>query len=86
MSNNVGAWSIEDVMAVAHSIGTRVAYDKVGDVEISTVFIGVDTRLCGPPGVFETMTFPDGAVRRWSTWDEAEEGHAKIAEGLHRPV
>ena len=85
MPPDILAWSIEDVMAESRSIGTRVAYDNVGGVVISTVFIGVDVGHDGPPLVFETMTFPDGAVRRWSTWEEAEEGHAEIVKERMNP-
>lgn len=56
----------------------------------STVFIGLDHQLRdGPPLIFETMiTGPRrirrelreyaGAVRRYSTWPEAEDGHRAL--------
>ena len=52
-----------------------------GDIEISTVFLGMDHQWIpkGPPLVFETMIFNgvhDGEQWRYSTWDEAEAGHA----------
>lgn len=59
----------------------HVARDKIGDVEISTVFMGVNHRIHGdgPPLVFETMIF--GGAHDWhktraSTWEEAEQQHA----------
>ncbi len=50
-------------------------------VQVSTVFLGLDHRFGadGPPVVFETMTFGgpfDQEQDRYSTWEEAEAGHA----------
>jgi hypothetical protein len=59
-----------------------VKQDSVGggSVCVSTVFVGFNSRITnGPPLVFETMTFggPRGGVQyRYSTWDDAEAGHA----------
>lgn len=56
---------------------------------ISTVFLGADygtLRESGPPVVFETMVFPDKDYPndiycdRYSTWDEAIEGHIKACD------
>lgn len=51
----------------------------VGKVFISTVFLGIDHRWgTGPPILFETMIFGgehDEYQVRYSTWEEAEEGH-----------
>lgn len=67
----------------------RVALDRVGIVEVSTVFLGLDHsfRLEGPPVLYETMVFrptaPDG--ERWAglqfrycTREEALAGHADV--------
>jgi len=67
----------------------RVALDRVSQVEISTVFLGLDHQLGrGKPLLFETMVFGgkhDGRCRRYPTWDEALRGHAitvaEIREG-----
>ena len=60
------------------------------DVEVSTVFLGLDHRWPTPwkPGVsepppvlFETLVFGgpyDGEMRRYCTWEEAEAGHAAV--------
>jgi hypothetical protein len=60
----------------------QVARDEIGDVTVSTVFLGLDHRFMddGPPVLFETMIF--GGVHneyqeRYCTWDEAEAGHAQ---------
>lgn len=63
------------------------------DVCVSTVFLGLDHNhgLTGRPVLFETMVFGgelDEEMRRYSTWNEAEEGHAyvvklaQLAEGI----
>ncbi len=57
-----------------------VAITNIGDVKVSTVFLGLDHRLGdkGPPLMFETMIFGgphDEYQRRCSTWAEAEEMH-----------
>lgn len=59
----------------------RVALDKVGGASISTVFLGLDHSFGGgPPLIFETLIQGgehDQDMWRYSTWDEAVEGHKK---------
>lgn len=58
-----------------------VAKTKVGDVSVSTVFLGIDHSFDGGrPLLFETMIFGgehDQYQDRYSTYEEAEEGHKK---------
>jgi hypothetical protein len=60
----------------------RVALHQVGDVSISTVFLGIDHQFAsdGAPILFETLASggPFGVedVERYCTWAEAEAGHA----------
>lgn len=58
-----------------------VAQDRLGDVFISTVFLGLDHSFGrGEPLLFETMIFSgphDQYQERYSTKAEALEGHAK---------
>jgi hypothetical protein len=62
----------------------HVAKTEIGDVQISTVFLGLDHSFgSGPPILFETMIF--GGVhheylKRYSTWEDAEEGHKRAVE------
>lgn len=64
----------------------RVALTDVYDgCKVSTVFLGLDHSFTpgGPPLVFETMVFggpfsDEGG--RYSTWAEAEAGHARWVE------
>lgn len=57
----------------------RVAQTIIGDVNISTVFLGLDHQFGdGPPLVFETMIFGGEHNEdqwRYSTWGEAMKGH-----------
>jgi hypothetical protein len=61
-----------------------VAYTEVRPgLEVSTVFLGIDFNPFGPvPHLFETMLLrdgqPGGGAWRYSTWEEAEAGHARI--------
>lgn len=70
-----------------------VAKTEVGPMHVSTVFLVLDHCYSldsdEPPVLFETMIFgadPDDSYQeRYSTWDEAEKGHARavaFAEGL----
>lgn len=59
----------------------RVGRAEIGDVTVSTVFLGLDHQHTsdGPPLLFETMIFGgplDEYCARCSTWDEAEDMHA----------
>ena len=64
----------------------RVALTDVGAARVSTVFLGLDHRFTsdGPPILFETMVLGDDgegeAMRRCSTWLQAEVQHAKVVE------
>ena len=72
-----------------------VAKTDFGDVQVSTVFVGLDRSFGdGPPLLFETMIFGgpfdrDKYQERCSTWEEAEAQHAKAVEfarqSLNRP-
>lgn len=53
------------------------------EVLVSTVFLGLDHNYMrsGPPLWFETLVFGgahDGEMNRYSTWEDAEKGHAKL--------
>lgn len=77
----------DDILKWAECFGKadrHVAKDSVGDVKISTVFLGLDHGFSGgPPLFFETMIFGgkhDGYQDRYSTWDEAVAGHRRAVE------
>ncbi len=59
----------------------HVGDDRIGDVHISTVFLGTDHAFgAGPPILWETMIFGgehDGYQERYLTRDEALAGHAR---------
>lgn len=61
--------------------------DTPREVQVSTVFLGIDYNFSpnGLPLVFETMVFGgdyDQYTDRYTTWDEAEEGHARIVADI----
>lgn len=63
----------------------RVAETTVGEIWVSTVFLGIDHNhsLSGPPVLFETMLFGDcNLVGRYCTWSEALVGHRLVVKCL----
>ena len=60
----------------------RVDKTKVGETEISTVFLGIDHSFAdGPPLLFETLAFGgelDGEQELCSTWEQAEAQHLRM--------
>jgi hypothetical protein len=68
----------------------KVAKTQIGSRLVSTIFLGIDHRFLGngPPLLFETMIFgpdrSDDYQERCSTWQEAEEQHARAIEELKR--
>ena len=63
---------------------TRIGSDHIGEVWVSTVWLGMNHRFEeGPPLIFETMVFGgehDEEQWRWSTPAEARAGHAAVVE------
>jgi hypothetical protein len=67
-----------------------IAKTKVGEAEVSTVFLGLDhtphhLRDIEPPRIFETMIFGDGDryyCRRYATRAEAVAGHEEAVRML----
>jgi hypothetical protein len=67
--------------------GRIVQQDQIRGYWVSTVFLGINTRLSGKPLLFETMAFLNHKATyeftlRYSTWDEAVAGHALTCERL----
>lgn len=65
------------------NLNFRVALAKYHNYTVSTVFLGINHnfRPSGPPILFETMIFKDGApmsTARCSTWNEAVKQHKDI--------
>lgn len=57
----------------------RIARDEVGNVSVSTVFLGVASgEVDGIPVLFETMVLPSNLVRRYTTHQQALAGHSQI--------
>lgn len=87
-ATDIAAWG--ELMLGKEKHRRKVAVDKVGELEVSTAFIGMDHNFAddGPPLVFETMVFDGeggGGEWRWyATWDDAERGHREMIERLRR--
>ena len=78
-----GDWSKRDW----NENGRRVARTEVSkDCYVSTVFLGIDHQFGeGPPILYETLVFggpEDQLMFRYSTREEAEEGHANTVLDL----
>ena len=61
----------------------RVALDNIGDVRISTVFLGLNHGYDNEILLFETMVFGgalDEEMDRYRTYEEAEAGHRAMVE------
>ena len=57
----------------------RIAATEIGDVRVSTIFLGLDHGYGGTVQLYETMIFGgdhDGYQERYATRAEAEAGHA----------
>lgn len=67
----------------------RVAVEFIGTALVSTCFVGVNFRLLGdgPPLLWETMIFrphSNSLEGRFSSREEAEEGHRRVVERLRK--
>lgn len=64
----------------------RVALDEIGDVQVSTVWLGLDHNWAdGPPIIFETMVFGgdmDQCMQRYSTKEAALQGHQLLVDHI----
>ena len=61
----------------------KVALTKIGEAEISTVFLGLDHNFSGEgaPVLYETLVFGgklDGEMMRYTTHEEALAGHVRM--------
>jgi hypothetical protein len=81
-------------MALIETDYQRVALTEVGDVQVSTVWLGLDHNfgLHGPPLIFETLVFGgthDGDGERYATEAAALGGHdqwvAAVRAHAHGP-
>jgi hypothetical protein len=65
----------------------HVALTRIGDVEVSTVWLGLDHSfgMHGPPIIYETMVFGgklDETMDRYASWDAALAGHDQLAAAV----
>ena len=69
----------------------RVADTSItSDIRVSTIFMGLDHSWGrGKPLIFETMVFGgvlDNEMDRYSTWEEAEAGHASMVKRVNETL
>ena len=75
---------------IENSRERRVAYDLVGEHEVSTVFLGLDHSFGeGEPLLFETMVFIDDETsefhdycKRYETKEQAVAGHKEVLDKI----
>lgn len=63
----------------------HVALDRVGEVVVSTAFIGLDPHLAHEARLFETMVFGgtlDREIRRCATWEDALKQQADLVAAV----
>jgi hypothetical protein len=85
-TNQYLEWSKEHRLGTLKNPGSKVVgsyQSPKNDYRISTVFLGLDHSFSEDeePLLFETLVFDgelEGEMERYSTWDEAVEGHAKM--------
>jgi len=63
---------------------------KIDDVEVSTIFLGLDHNYSdGPPLIYETMVFNgplNGTMKRYSTLGEAKNGHCEMVDKVNQLI
>ena len=68
----------------------HMADENVGDIRVSTAFLGLDHSFgYGPPLFFETMVFGgslDQEQDRYTTWEEAEAGHKAMVKRVKEAI
>jgi hypothetical protein len=73
----------------SRSMTRHLGDDTIGAARVSTVFLGLNHAWneSEPPLIFETMVFGgplDGEQERWSTTDQAINGHAAMCERVRK--
>lgn len=81
---DIGTYNAQ-MLRLKKSNRRHVAVDEIKGYLISTVWLGVNSFLRAlRPLVFETMVFDNNLdevyIARYSTWEEAEEGHKKAVQ------
>lgn len=82
--------TVEDFGYWASINERRVAFTKLNDVNVSTVFLGLDHQFgSGEPILFETCIFGgdrDQEITRYHTFQEALKGHEEIVKSLTESI
>jgi len=80
--------NMEDWLVSFKGRDRKVKSTTIGEVYVSTVFLGLDHSHTekGLPILFETMIFGgkhDGYQKRYETWAQAEAGHEQAVEKVN---
>jgi hypothetical protein len=69
-------WTFQDISI------RKIAHDKIDEIIVSTVFLGMNHGWDDKPFWFETMVFggPEEPQWRYETYDEAIVGHWKVVQ------
>ena len=76
----------EQFKKMSHADTRHVGNDMINGHHVSTVWLGLDHNYYGgPPLIFETMVFhgyscDDIYMDRYTTWEQAVEGHKKAIQ------
>lgn len=90
LDDNHNVISCEDIMKWAmwmEKTDLHVAYNIVGNSEISTVFLGISYGFGKHVMIFETLIrggVNDGNVQRYETWEQAIIGHKQWIEKINK--
>ncbi len=86
--HTVKACSCDEWANQFETMDRQLKVDKVKDLNVSTIWLGLNHNYFGgEPLLFETMIFKGhmesmGYCNRYSTWDEALEGHKKAIQWI----
>lgn len=78
---------MEWVEWIEHTDKRFLKSSKVGEIKVSSIFLGLDYSFGGKePLYFETMIFGgkrEGEIERYSTYDETMKRHEEIVKELY---
>lgn len=83
---------VSDLLTWAHWFDTKspdriVEKTTIGDVEISTVFFGLDASSHEPPRIYRTLVNPPDMIKEvYATLEEAQAGHEQWCASIRAGI